>query len=352
MTEKLSLAKSTLTVLIFVICCCCSGLAHCEESLYLSKAAPPDNTVTLYLYIKPIDSGLAVETELISQKTSFKVHAFPAAKLKTFLDMNSKASGHNYSKVAPILTEYGHTFFDPIQTLIQQCTEIEFVLGHDTLIPYPFDLLIFQDKPLFLRKPIAYSFKKVTPRRFNLKDISSALLISDKTADPQRAVIKVQKYIPNNRYKDIAEIKPADFRTVGPVDLLLMSAHGHIFADEDDYIEFGDDRLKASHLANLKPRLVYLDSCFMGSSLDFIKLFQSNKAAFYIAPLVPNEAGNSSTKTMSLFFEALDIYGCPAYALYLTRCQLYKHFSKKGVNFMLFFRSFPFRIYRFESEHR
>jgi hypothetical protein len=317
--------------------------------LRLNKIAPPDNAITLYLYIRPIDSGLTIEAELRSQKTSFKVGNFPAEKLKTFLDLNSKLSERNYSKVAPILKKYGQTFFDPIQTLISQCTEIEFVLGHDTLISYPFDLLVFQDKHLFLQKPIAYSFKKVPPRRFSPKDVSSALLISDKTADPQRAVIKVQKYIPNNRYRDIAEIKPADFQMMDSVDLLLMSAHGHIFADEDDYIEFGDDRLKACHLANLRPKLVYLDSCFMGSSLDFIKLFRSKEAAFYIAPIVPNEAGNSSTKTMTMFFEALDTYGCPAYAMYLTRCQLYEHFSKQGTNFMLFFRSYPFRVYRLEG---
>jgi hypothetical protein len=344
------LAKSSLKTLVLVVCCFRIEFAYCEELLHLNKVDPPDKAVTLYLCIKPIDSGLAIETELMSQKMSFKVGAFPDAKLKAFLDMTSETFHHNYSKVAPVLEEYGHTFFDPIQTLIRQCTEIEFVLGHDALIPYPFDLLIFEGKPLFLQKPVAYSFKKAGPQRFNLKDVSGALLISDKTADPQRAVIKVQKYIPNNIYKDINDVKPTDFETMPPIDLLLMSAHGHIFTDEDDYIEFGDDRLKAGHLANLRPKLVYFDSCFMSSSVDFIKLFQSNEAAYYIAPIVPNEAGNSSTKTMNLFFEALDIYGCPAYALYLTRCQLYDHFSKQGINFMLFFRSFPFRLYRLEGE--
>ncbi|MGD2093756.1 MAG: hypothetical protein PVH77_01985 [Phycisphaerales bacterium] len=343
--------KNSLTTLVLVICCCFSELVHCEELLHLNKIALPDRAVTLYLYIKPIDSGLAIEAEFKSQKTSFKVGNFPAEKLKAFLDLNSKPSDRNYSKVAPILKEYGRTFFRPIKKFLRQCTEIEFVIGNDSLISYPFDFLIFEGKPLFLQKPIAYSFKRIGPRRFNLKDVSGALLISDKTADPQRAVIKVQKYIPNNRYRDIAEIKPTDFKAMDFIDLLLMSAHGHIFADEDDYIEFGDDRLKTNHLANLRPRMVYLDSCFMGSSLDFIKLFRSNEAAFYIAPIVPNEAGNSSTKTMTLFFEAFDIYGCPVYAMYLTRCQLYEHFSKQGMNFMLFFRSFPFRVYRLEGKH-
>lgn len=338
--------------MVFVIGYYYSGPDRSEESLHLSKIAPPADVITLYVYVKPVDSGLSIEAKLKSQITSFKVDAFPAAQLKAFLDMSCETSNHEYVEVAPLLEEYGQKFFDPIQTFIQQCSEIEFVLGQDTLIPYPFDLLFFQGEPLFIQKPVAYSFEKVGPERINLKEISHALLISDETADPERAVLKVRKYIKKNTYKDIAEMKPDDFKTAGPVDLLLMSAHGHIFTNEDDYIEFGDERLKAYDMTNLKPKLVYFDSCFMGASLDFIKLFRSNGVAFYVAPWIPNEAGNSSTKTMCLFFESLDLYSCPTYALYLTRRQLYDHFSKKGINFFVLFRSFPFRVYRFANEHR
>lgn len=245
--------------------------------------------------------------------------AFPAAKVKAFINL-IEPTKHDYSKVAPVLENYGHTFFDPVQTLLSQCTEIEFVLEDDSLIAHPFDLLIFQGKHLFLRKPIAYSFNKVGSQRFDLKDVTNGLFISDETADPQRAVMEIREFIPNSTYKDINDVKAEDFATLGPVDLLLMSAHGHTFAEKDDFIELDDEQqLKAEYLSSLKPKLVYFDSCFMGSSVDFIKLFRSQKVAFYIAPIVPNEAGNSSTKTICLFFEALDLYKCPTYALYLTR---------------------------------
>lgn len=121
----------------------------------------------------------------------------------------------------------------------------------------------------------------------------------------------------------------------------MISAHGHIFGNEDDYLEFSDEQLKADDLANQKPKLVYFDSCFMGASDDFISLFRSNGVAFYMAPWVPNEAGNSSTKTMCLFFESLNLYSCPTYALYQAKRQLYEHFSKNGVNFFVLYRSFP-----------
>jgi len=127
--------------------------------------------------------------------------------------------------------------------------------------------------------------------------------------------LRQTKYIPKTTYNDIAEVKPDDFKTAGPVDLLLISSHGHIFDNEDDYLEFGDEQLKADDIANQKPKLVYFDSCFMGASDAFISLFRSNGVAFYMAPWVPNEAGNSSTKTMCLFFESLNLYSCPTYAL-------------------------------------
>ena len=350
--KKLSFAVISLSVLVFAIGYYYSLPVNGQESLHVIRQAPPDNVVTLYLHVTPIDSGLSIEARLKSQVTSFKLDGFPAEKLKAFLDVTSETSNHKYAEVSPLLRQYGRKFFDPIEAFIRQCTEIEFVLADDKLIPYPFDLLFFQGKPLFIQKPVAYSFEKAGPGQIDLKEISHALMISDETADPERAVAKVREYFKKNTYKDINDVKPDDFKTAGPVDLLLISAHGHIFDNEDDYIEFGDERLKAEHLASLRPKLVYFDSCFMGASHDFIRLFRDNGVAFYLAPWVPNEAGNSSTKTMCLFFESLDLYGCPAYCLYLTKRQLYDHFSKKGVNFMVFFRSFPFRVYRFANERR
>jgi len=345
----LSFGVIGLSVLIFAIGYYYGRPDSSNEMLRLKRAAPPDEVVTLYVYVKPIDSGLSIEAQLKSRKTSFEVTAFPASQLKDFLDISCETSNHEYAEVAPLLEQYGEKLFGPIETFIRQCTEIEFVLADDSLISYPFDLLLFQGEPLFIQKPVAYSFEKVGPGQIDLKEISHALLISDKTADPERAVAKVRKFIKRNTYKDITEVKPQDFETAGPVDLLLISAHGHIFDDEDDYIEFGDERLTAKALANLKPRLVYFDSCSMGASDDLIGLFRAGGVAFYVAPLVPNEAGNSSTKTMCMFFESLDLYGRPAYALYQTRRQLYEHFAKNGVDFLVLYRSFPFRLYRFAN---
>ena len=344
--KKLSFTVISLSVLVFVISYYYSLPDRSEKTLHVIGQHPPDEVVTLFLHVKPVDSGISIEAKLKSQVKFFEVETFPAEKLKAFLDLSCETSNHKYEEVEPLFQQFGKKFFDPIETFIRQCTEIEFVLADESLIQYPFDLLFYQGRPLFIQKPVAYSFDQVGPKKIDLKGISRVLLISDASADPERAVSKVQQYLKNNTYKDINDVKPGDFKTAGPVELLLVSAHGHIFDNEDDYMEFGDEHLKAEYLADLKPKLVYFDSCFMGASCDFIRLFRNNGVEFYIAPWVPNEAGNSSTKTMCLFFEALDLYGDPAYAMYLTKRQLYEHFSKKKIDFMLFFRSSPFRVYR------
>lgn len=345
--KKLSFVVISLSVLVFAIFCYSNRQKRGEESFHLLKATPPDDVVTLFLHVTPVDSGFSVEAKLKSQTTSFEVEAFPAEKVRAFLDVTSESSKHKYEEVATLLQQYGQSFFEPIETFILQCTEIEFVLADDKLIQYPFDLLLFQGKPLFVQKPVAYSFEEVGAGKFDLKKISNALLISDETADPQRAVEKVRQYFKKSTYKDINEVKPADLKTAGLVDLLLISAHGHIFDNDDDYMEFDEEHLRAKDLASLNPKLVYFDSCFMGASCDFIRLFRDNSVSFYAAPWIPNEAGNSSTKTICLFFEALDLYGCPVYAMYLTRRQLFEHFLKNDIDFMVLFRSFPFRVYRF-----
>lgn len=345
-SRKLSFVVIALTVLFIAIGYYYHNVPdRSNEPLRLTRQAPAADTVTLYVHVKPIDSGLSIEAKLESETTSFEVEDFPAEKIYAFLDMTSN-SNHKYAEIEPILEQFGQRLFGPLRAFMGKCTEIEFVLADQTLIQYPFDLLTFQGKPLFIQKPIAYSFEEVGPRQIDLEEISHAFLISDETADPERAVLKVRQYFKNNTYKDINDVKPEDLEAAGPVELLLISAHGHIFDDREDYIEFGDEHLTADYLANIKPKLVYFDSCFTGAGLDFIGIFRANGVDFYVAPIVPNEAGNSSTKTMCLFFESLDLYGRPAYALYQTRRQLYEHFSKNGIEFILFYRSFPFRVYR------
>jgi hypothetical protein len=61
----------------------------------------------------------------------------------------------------------------------------------------------------------------------------------------------------------------------------------------------GEESLRSEHLSHLSPSLVYFDSCNLGVSAQFIQSFRDRGTQFYVAPIMGNEAGESSTKTGS-----------------------------------------------------
>lgn len=322
----------------------------CNETLSLNKQPPPDKITTLFINISS-EKDTVIKCKLGTETRTYKTKAPPIEQLRSFLDLGSHTPNHRYSEVEPILLEYSKAFIEPIQDLLEKAHEVEFVLRSPSLIQMPFDLLFFKDKPLFLQKPTVYSFTEVGPIKLDLMSMDNVLLISDITADPDRGVEIIQAQISAETFKDISDVTLETFRSLKNLDMLLLSAHGKVFDDKPDYIEIGESQLRPEDLRKLKAKLVYFDSCSLGGSMEFIRQLRSNPVSVYVAPWVPNEAGDSSTNTMKLFFKALELYSYPSYALFLTRKQLYNHYSNlPQISFLALFRSFPFRIYRFTAE--
>jgi hypothetical protein len=128
-------------------------------------------------------------------------------------------------------------------------------------------------------------------------------------------------------------------------DILLISAHGWIQKASEDFMGTGKERLRPESLSHLSPRLVYLDSCQLGISPQFIQSFRKRGTQFYVAPILSNEAGNSSTKTIAFFFERLKAGDTPSEALFYTRKKLYEFYGEKEGFNKLLFRAYPFRVY-------
>jgi hypothetical protein len=321
-----------------------------EDWLVLEELAPPAEVATLYLHLESTESGSTLRAELGSRELSCSLPPFPTATQQAFQESAARGDSQDgYQDVERSLREYGELFYGPIRELVQQSSEIEIVLGDEALVPFPYEDLYFDGKPLFLQKPVAYSFEEIGPGRVDLARLTDALLISDGTADPERAVATIQEHLDNCAYLDISEIEPADLREATTIDLLLVSAHGHVSADGPDHISFGLPKLVAEDLGQMRPELVYFDSCSLGASLDFMRVFRGSGVPYYVAPWFSNEAGNSSTKTMRLFFAALARHQDPVHALFLTRRKLHEHFSKSDSPYAILFRASPFRVYRLAS---
>jgi hypothetical protein len=84
-----------------------------------------------------------------------------------------------------------------------------------------------------------------------------------------------------------------------------MSVHGQIDNTTADHVGLGHGSGTGADFLTIKPRLAYFDSCRLGVSGRFLKAFLEIGSLYFVAPVLSNEAGNSSTKTMQSFFKHL-----------------------------------------------
>jgi hypothetical protein len=248
------------------------------------------------------------------------------------------------SDINPALQEFGSLIFKPIADLVDSSAEIQFVIP-GRFLTFPLDLLHFKGRPLFLQKPVTYSFDKIEPGQFPLSPQRTALIISDKSSDPENGCKVLKDLLPSSDYYGIEEMNLARLSSLQAADILLISAHGWVQFANRDSMGMGMERLRPENLTHLSPKLVYLDSCQLGVSAQFIQSFRDRGTQFYVAPIFSNEAGNSSTKTIAFFFERLKAGDTPSKALFYTRKKLYEFYGEKEGFNKLLFRAFPFRVY-------
>lgn len=124
-----------------------------------------------------------------------------------------------------------------------------------------------------------------------------------------------------------------------------MSVHGKIDNTAPDQVVLGSGSGVATDFSTIKPRLAYFDSCRLGVSGGFLNAFLEVGSLYFVAPVLSNEAGNSSTKTMQLFFKHLQQGTRPELALFLTRKELWEIYRDDTFAYRVW-RAFPFRVYR------
>lgn len=241
-----------------------------------------------------------------------------------------------------LLTEVGQHLYAQVHPWLGPASEIEIVLD-ETCIEYPLDALYYQGKPLFLHKPVTYSLHPHSDTVLTVSERWKGLLISHRTSDPERAVPAVRTRFPGSIYYDDLDVRPDDLKNIPKADFVLISGHG----GPKSGIDLEHIRIRPETLVQMAPRLVYLDSCRLGLHRGFLEDLHRSGTRYYLAPILNNESGESSTKTIERFFGALHDGESPSSALYLARKSLYEHYTSKGDDFdLVMIRAFPFRIYR------
>jgi len=250
-----------------------------------------------------------------------------------------------YGNVNDLLAELGQYIYKPISDLVDSALEIQFVIDRG-MIKYPFDILLFGDTQLFLSKPVFYSFEKHPISQLNVSDDWAGLIASDVTADPERGCLLAKVMYPRSEYFDVWGLTPQDIEKMDNPDFVLISTHGTVSDEENDSMSLGAETLVPKNFAGINPKLVYFDSCGLGVSLEFIDVFRHAGTLYYLGPIWSNEAGNSSTKTIDMFFAALLRGSSPSCALFEARKTLYGKFHSEDDFGMLMYRAFTFRVYQ------
>jgi hypothetical protein len=238
----------------------------------------------------------------------------------------------------------------PFASQLQQSDLVRFIVYED-LIRCAFDLLLWEGTYLFLQQHICYQVEEGDSEDAPTIELGSALLIADLTADPEQACLSVSQLISDSEY---AEMEAANLQMIrkaaDQVDVLVVSAHGDLEADNSGTVYLNDESISTKLIGKLEAWLVYFDSCSQGSNTEYIQTFQDESdVQFYLAPIVSNDAGDSSTKTMLWFFTGLREHLEPIRALSETRQRLFQYYRQQEQLDLVtsLNKAFVFRLYEF-----
>jgi hypothetical protein len=272
------------------------------------------------------------------------------ARFDTIYDILEEKKVHQIKELNADLQWLSEQLITPFASQLQQSELVRFVVYED-LIYCPFDLLLLDGNYLFLQRRVCYQVEEGQGEDAPKIELGSALLIADLTADPEKACLEVSKLIPESTY---AEVKDANLRMIeeaaDQVDALIISAHGDLDDNSRGAVYLNEQSISPKLIEKLEAWVVYFDSCGQGSNIAYVQAFQDESdVQFYLAPIVSNDAGDSSTLTMIWFFTAVREYGDPIRALYETRQRLFTHYAQqKKLDLVTSLnKAFVFRIYEF-----
>ncbi len=243
---------------------------------------------------------------------------------------------------------------EPFAAQFRNATELRVVLPEE-LAQCVFDLLELDGKPLFLRMPVSYVLDDEVPEYEEPARLRTGLILADLTADPEKACEAIHEKLPETQYFEMDEDSYDHLESLEACDLLLVSGHGSL---EDDgsgelalYDEDEESCITDEEISELECTLVYFDSCQMGVNWDFIGTFyEEGSARYYLSPVISNDAGDSSTRTMDWFFSGVLQHGNVARALFEARSKLFAHYSRQGLApIVVLNKSFAFRLYEFDN---
>lgn len=239
----------------------------------------------------------------------------------------------------------------PLSGMLEKTQHVVFRIDK-TFVRAPLDLLESNGTPIFLSHSVTYVASKFKLSQKPFPKIESGYLMADLTCDPEYGLKQVAKTLPNATYVEMKDASLASIKKAGKSnDVLVLSAHGGIDNKNSGGVSINQQDLYADFVTHLDVNLAYFDSCQMGAAWDFVEEFVDNQSSiYYLAPIISNDAGDSSTLTVKWFFEDLNLGKSPADALAQTRRKLYNFYKDKNLHEVVVLnKAFAFRLYEFDQ---
>jgi len=236
----------------------------------------------------------------------------------------------------------------PAADLMKGTDHINFIVDK-ALVRCPFDLLENAGSPLYLSHKITYTNAGYRAKNAPHKP-RGGLFVADPTTDPEDGLKQASQKIAGSKWLAVKDASLKRIRSAKKYNTLVISAHGDLDKTNSGSMGINDEELDSDLFETVSADFAYFDSCQMGINWDFVETFQSERTARYmLAPITSNDAGDSSTRTVMWFFESLQQSGDAAAALLKTRQQLFKQYTKEGLNYVTILnKAFPFRLYEFQ----
>lgn len=239
---------------------------------------------------------------------------------------------------------------NPFISQLKTCDLVRFLVYED-LIRCAFDLLLLEGNYLFLQRRLCYQVAEGEGEDNPEVEMGNALLIADLSADPEEACRTVSRLIPESTY---AKMEDADLGMIkhaaDQVDIVVISAHGDIDDDNQGALYLNDETVTAQLVGTLEAWVIYFDSCQQGANMAYVQALQDDSdAQYYLAPIISNDAGDSSTKTMVWFFTDVISHKDPIRGLFDTRKRLYEYYrQEEQLNLVASLnKAYAFRLYEF-----
>lgn len=302
----------------------------------------------LFVEVKDSAGGFEITANLNAEHIRFFIkHSSEildrSNKILEIVNETNEGSQKTIARLNEHVNFLSKKLIDPIHDLLLKADILNVKISNAS-IRIPFEFLKTEETYLYLLKPIIFSYSIIDPDNKDLLNLDFGFIVRDSTADPENACGEIYSKMSKSKYYQTEQVNIDTLKKAGNYDFLLMSVHGaYDLESTQSIISVNDQLVLPKWLPANNLKLAYFDSCELGKGINFLDHFSKSGTMYFIGPIITNESGNSSTKTILTYFKNLETHA-PLDALLKTKHEL-KSLCNNNALVELWYAA-PFRLYK------